>query len=396
MMNCRSCGDNTEMIFSLGKTPLANELLTSRDEAFEKHPLDIMYCASCALGQIRNYVLPEKMFVEYLYFSTVCKSVVDSAKVLVERTVKTLPTDALVIELASNDGYLLQFYKDHGFTVLGVDPALGPAEVAVKKGIPTIPEFFTHDLALTLPKADVIHANNVLAHVPDINDFVAGIAEILKPEGICMIEVPYLGDLLNKGTFDTIYHEHCYYFSFKSLDRLFSRHGLYIANVEQLPSQGGSLRVTCKKEYPDLVGIASTTFPFVEYGLENVHTLQQYADQVAYDLKNTLLRFKSQGKRIWGFGAAAKATVMMNYCGIDHTLIDAVADDAPAKIGKFIPGTQIEVRSPQDWLDAQPESTCIFSWNYATEIFKRYAETYQGDYFTPYPERIKCLPSTQE
>jgi SAM-dependent methyltransferase len=315
------------------------------------------------------------MFVEYLYYSTVSNSVVNAARTLVERVSKTLSEDALVIEIASNDGYLLQFYDGLGIQVLGIDPARGPANEAALKGIPTVQDFFSLKLAKQLPKADVIHANNVLAHVPSTNDFVAGIAEVLKPDGVCIVEVPYFGDLISKGNFDTIYHEHVFYFSFKSLAILFGRNGLHIQEVEHLESQGGSLRITASKN--------GTSCQFEEWGLEGVPTLQQQVDEIAVKLKSTLLKLKEKGKRVWGFGAAAKATVMMNYCNIDHTLIEAVADDAPAKFQKFIPGTRTEVLYPKNWLEARPDYTCIFSWNYAQEIMERFKYNYEGKFFIP-------------
>lgn len=373
-MICRSCGGETRLVLDLGEQPLANNLV-GKDEVSKCYPLNVVFCDTCHLGQLGDTVPPTEMFSKYLYYSSASPSVVNEAKVLVDKISPKLNSNSLVIEIASNDGYLLQFYKEKGIPVLGIDPS-DTADVALSKGILTHKGFFNLSLAKSLENsgtlADVIHANNVLAHVPNINDFVAGLYHILKPDGECIIEVPYFGDLLVGVFFDTVYHEHVYYFSFESLDRLFSRHSLVITNVEHIEPQGGSLRLTIKKQ--------GQKCEFKDYGLLNVCALQDYADYVATKLYGRL----SWSKDTWGYGAAAKATVMMNYAGIDNSLVTAVVDDAPAKIGKFIPGTNIEIKSSKDWLAAQPSRTCIFSWNYASELIKRYEGQYRGKYFTPY------------
>jgi len=373
-MNCRICTSPTEEIFSLGRLPLVNNLLDSPTQDYEEYPLDVMFCPSCHLGQIKEIVPPSKMFEEYVYYSSVSSPIVESAKELVSNLWWTLPHDAFVMEIGSNDGYLLQFYNDMGTRVLGIDPARGPANAAALKGIPTIQEYFTSVLAKTLPPADIIHANNVVAHIPDLHDLAEGIAIVLKPEGACVIEVHYLKSLLESCTFDTVYHEHVYYFSFRSLETLFRRHGLFIERVKLLDSQGGSLRLTLKKTGAscDIV----ENIPLVG--------IQQRIDRTAGELRAFLEKLHHDDARVWGFGAAAKATVMMNYCGITSDLIEAIADPTPAKLGKFIPGTGVEIKHPTEWLDAQPDYTCIFAWNYADVIKARYAKDYKGKFFTPY------------
>jgi hypothetical protein len=376
-MRCRSCdSENLKPVISLGKIPLVNELLSFPQENFERFPLDVVICSECSLAQLKDTVPPEAMFKEYLFYSSVMAPVVESAKNLVEKVSSEHDlSQGLVIEIASNDGYLLNFYKRKGIDILGVDPAVGPANLAAMKGIPTIQSFFTLALAKTLPKANVVHANNVLAHVPTLNDFVAGIAEVLKADGVAIIEVPYLGDLLQGCHFDTIYHEHMFYFSIKSLTQLFNRHGLNIMDVEHLPNVlGGSLRVT--------VGRGESHCEMTEYGLDEISTVQDRAIVKATDLKKILLQLKAEGKTVWGFGAAAKTTVFMNCAGIDSTLIDAVADDTPAKQGKYIPGTGVQVRSTKEWLAAKPDYTYIFVWNYAHVIAKKFCLNYKGDFFT--------------
>jgi SAM-dependent methyltransferase len=380
-MKCRSCENVTYPVLSLGQQPLANSLLSLASEPFASFPLKIVYCPSCSLAQIDESVRPDAMFREYLYYSKVQTSLVESARRLVNQTAPLLNEESLVIELASNDGYLLQFYKDKGIPVLGVDPARGPATEAERCGIPTAQDFFTLELAQKLPKADIMHANNVLAHVPDTNDFVAGIAEVLKPTGKIIVEVPYLGNLIESGTFDTVYHEHVFYFSKKSLNILFGRHGLHIENIEHIPAHGGSLRITAGKQK----GLEAF---FPDSNLLGIDTLQNRTDETARQLLAKFMELKKQGFRVWGWGAAAKATVMMNYCGIQNDLIHAVADDAPAKVGKYIPGTGCPIVTPEEWLDEQPEYTCLFSWNYARELRERYKDTYKGTLFTPYESRI--------
>jgi len=384
-MICRSCGELAEPMFTLGKLPLVNSLLSSPREPFEKYPLDMMLCSTCLLGQLRDSVSPEKMFREYLYYSAISGPTIESAKLLVRRLTEGMTDrkNALVMEIGSNDGYLLQFYREQGIQVLGVDPARGPANAAALRGIPTIQDFLTLKLSRQLPKADIIHANNVLAHVPELNDFVAALSEVLKPNGTCVVEVPYLGDLLEKCEFDTVYHEHQYYFSRRSLESLFGRHGLFVANAESLASHGGSLRLTLRKDGPHAMTITDA-IPADHSDMQKRITI------ISNNLKTVLTDLRQEGKRVWGFGAAAKATVMLNYCGIDNNLIEAVADSTPAKIGMYIPGTGIEIRHPEKWIDVQPDYTCIFAWNYAHEIKRRYAQEYLGRFFTPYalPERF--------
>jgi SAM-dependent methyltransferase len=384
-MICRSCGGSTIPLLNLGRIPLANALLNSPEEECESYPLEVRLCTDCSLGQLKDLVPPEKMFREYLYYTSSSPSSVESAKVLVEKILAESKKERLfVVEIASNDGYLLQFYKRQGIQVLGIDPARGPADDAAIRGIPTLQKFFGFELAAKLPRADIIHANNVLAHVPNLNDFVAGIAVLLAPDGICFVEVPYLGFLVERCEFDTVYHEHSYYFSLRALTVLFERYGLFIQDVEPLPVHGGSLRLRIIKR--------PCGFPMAENFMQYCGVLQSRAEHISRELRSILLDLRHTGKRIWGFGAAAKATVMMNYCNITGGLVDAIADDAPAKIGKYIPGTGIEIRHPDAWLEAQPEYTCIFAWNYADLIRKRYAKSYQGTFFTPYdlPKEVKA------
>lgn len=373
-MNCRICkAPITESVVNLGNIPLVNNLVSAPLADVKMFPLDVVFCASCNVAQLRDSVPPAEMFSEYLFYSCAMPPVVERAKKLADKVWKNRRPQ-VVIEIASNDGYLLDEYRGRGARVLGVDPARGPANVAAIKGIPTVQEFFGLALAKTLPKADVIHANNVLAHVPNPNDFVAGIAEVLKPNGICFVEVPYLKDLLIGAHFDTIYHEHLFYHSIKSLITLFRRHGLTVTHVERMPDVlGGSLRISVEK-----FGCLTSE----EDGELNFSEMQKRTDYYADSLRGTLIRLKEEGKSVWGFGAAAKTTVMLNYAGVPASCLDAVADDTLAKQGKYIPGTDVQVRSTQEWLQAQPDYTCIFTWNYANMIAHKFTPAYKGVFFS--------------
>ena len=373
-MNCRSCGSPTERVLSLGEMPLANHLLDYPSESYKKYPLDLMFCPGCKLGQLKEQVDPALMFEEYVYYSSVNEPTIDSARKIVDQMVFN-PDERnveLAIEIGSNDGYLLTRYRELGVPILGVDPARGPANVAALKGIPTVQDYFTLKLAKTLPKADVIHAHNVLAHVQDLNDFVAGIGEILKPDGVVVVEVPYLGCLVEQSAFDTIYHEHNYYFSINAVLNLFLRNGMRVTKLERIPAHGGSLRLFFLK-VPWYEGVAVADEKF-DFDLMRERIVQQ---------TNALFNFVRE-KKVWGFGAAAKATMMLNFCNIGDDLIPMIADSTPAKIGKFIPGTGQRIVSPDDWLREQPEWTCIFAWNYEEEIRSKYQGKYKGTFFTPY------------
>ena len=374
-MICRSCGTPTDnRILSLRNMPLVNRLLDSQYDTCSSHSLEVMYCDNCALGQLREIVPPMEMFSEYSFYSSVMAPIVDRAQGLVAKVIAE-HHPKFVIEVGSNDGYLLNFYRQAGISILGVDVARGPANNAALKGVPTVQELFSLAVAKTLPKADILHANNVLDHCPNVHDVVAGFAEVLKDNGTVIVEVPYLGDLISGATFDTVYHEHIFYFSIKSLVTLFENHGLTINKIESLPQVlGGSIRVFASKG-----GVGCS---WADTDLGRVSSLQSRTDVYAKELKDALVDLRSRGRSVWGFGAAAKATVFLNYAGIDQELIEAVADDTPAKQYKFIPGTGIPIRSTQDWLESQPKHTCIFTWNYAQYIAHKYAVSYKGNFFT--------------
>jgi SAM-dependent methyltransferase len=374
-VNCRSCGSPTKHVLSLGEMPLANHLLDYPSESYKKYPLDLMFCPSCKLGQLKEQVDPKLMFEEYVYYSSVSQPSVKELVRGIYLSRESYPE--LVVEIGSNDGYLLQHWIDNEWSckVFGIDPAIGPANTAALKGIPTVQDYFTRKLAKTLPKADVIHAHNVLAHAQDLNDFVAGIGEMLKPDGVCVIEVPYFGNLLEMGTFDQIYAEHNYYFSLKAALVLFDRHEMGLQKQEFVPAHGGSLRLFFDKTL-------SRDKVWMEEFLPVIDLSKRVGD-MRTDFVREIISLLPKGM-VWGFGAAAKATTMLNWCSVSSEILPCIADSTPAKIGKFIPGTGQRIVSPDDWLAEQPEWTCIFAWNYEEEIRNKYEGKYKGTFFTPY------------
>jgi SAM-dependent methyltransferase len=399
---CRNCGTpNLETVLDFGDMPLANALLTSDqlDAPEPRYPLALAFCSTCYLAQITHVVAPELLFRDYAYFSSVSDAMVEHARLLVDRVARSreLGPDSLVVEIASNDGYLLQHYVNRGIPVLGIDPARNIAEAATARGIPTLAEFFGVDVAESLRAAgrtaDVVHANNVLAHAPDIHGFLAGIATILKPAGIAVFETPYVRDLVDRLEFDTIYHEHVFYYSLSSIVELMSRHELAVVDVERLSIHGGSLRVTVAH------GGAATPTPVVtdllaeeeRIGLRSVESFRGFADRVhalGDELMATLAELKAAGQSIAAYGAAAKGAVLLNAFGIDAGTIDFVADRSPHKAGRFMPGVRIPVVSADRLAEARPDVCLLLTWNFADEILEQQAayRAAGGRFLIPVPE----------
>jgi SAM-dependent methyltransferase len=402
-VSCRGCGhQRLEGILSLGNKALANAYLKPEEllKPEPQFPLDLVFCPACSLVQITETVPPEVLFGEYLYFSSYSETAVRSAREIAERLVmnRHLHANSLVMEIASNDGYLLQFYKKAGIPVLGIEPAANIARVALQqRGIRTLSEFFGQDLALKLraqgQRADVIHANNVLAHVADLNGVVEGVRTLLKDNGIAVIEIPYVKAMIDRCEFDTIYHEHLCYFSVTSLDALFQRHSLMIQAVETLNVHGGSLRlfIANREKVSARPRVEALLQEERAWGVSTVDYYQAFArrvDALRASLMATLTKLKEEGKRLAAYGAAAKGTMLLNYCGVGPDMIDFVADANPHKQGHLMPGVHIPIVAPQMLLEAMPDYVLLLVWNLADEIMREQKDYLQrgGKFVIPVPE----------
>lgn len=398
---CRSCG-NTDLhnVLSLGRTPLANALLTGKEagETEETYPLDLVFCSACSLVQILETISPEKLFREYLYLSSFSDTMLQHAEAISTQLVKSrrLGPQSLVVEVASNDGYLLKYYKRTGVPVLGIEPALGIAQMAEEQfGIRTICDFFGAELAKRLRadgvRADVIHANNVLAHVPDLNGFVFGMSRILKDDGVILIEVPYLREMIDRCEFDTIYHEHLSYFSLTALNALFFRNGLTIQKVERLPIHGGTLRVYVgfKQDEVDS-SVTDLLAEEASWGVTDIRFYNGFGAKVELlrdELVALVRKLKGQDKRIAVYGASAKGSTLLNYCGIGRETLDYVVDRSPVKQGLYTPGTHLKIEAPEKLLEDRPDYVLLLTWNFADEILEQQSEyrAQGGSFIVPIP-----------
>jgi len=403
-IGCRFCGSILENTFcDLGVSPLANSFLSRKQlnkmEPF--YPLHVYVCGECYLVQLQEFESPESIFEDYAYFSSYSESWLQHCKNYTESVVDkfSLNPDSLVVEVASNDGYLLQYFKQKGIQVLGVEPARNVAKVAIESGIETIVGFFGESLASELAaqgkQANLIVANNVLAHVPDINSFVQGLKQILKPDGVVTLEFPHLLNLINYTQFDTIYHEHFSYLSLITSKKIFEHNGLEVFDVDELPTHGGSLRVYLKHSgnvYPaQSATVENILEKEMKAGLDTLRPYLEFTKKVNI-IKNDLLKFliskKEQNKSIVAYGAAAKGNTLLNYAGVKTEYIDCVVDKNPHKQNKFLPGSHIPVLKEEVIKEKKPDYILILPWNLREEIVQQlgYVRDWGGEFVTPIPQ----------
>lgn len=390
-MKCRFCNTPLSHTFvDLGMSPLANAYLTrgelQNSETF--YPLRAQVCEHCYLVQLPDAESPEVIFDdEYAYFSSYSESWLRHCEAYVKDMTErfTLNADSQVVEVASNDGYLLQYFVERGIPVLGIEPAASVANEAISSGIPTLKKFFGEEVARQLAeegtKADLLIGNNVLAHVPNINSFVGGLKTILRPDGVITMEFPHLLKLIENREFDTIYHEHYSYFSLQSVSRIFEHHGIPLFDVEEIPTHGGSLRIYAHHAEDTTHNVTPRVEELLDYekehGLTDLSTYTEFSTEVEA-VKREVLRFlieaKEEGKSVVGYGAAAKGNTLLNYCGIRTDLLDYVVDRNPHKQNKFLPGTHIPILAPEKIFETRPDYIVILPWNLKEEVMHQMKE----------------------
>ena len=400
---CRFCGGGLVQFVDLGMSPLCESFLAKEQlDAMEPfYPLAASVCRDCMLVQLQQYVAPEHIFTEYAYFAAFSDAWLEHARRYVEAVTARygLGPNSQVIELGSNDGYLLQYFVKKGIPVLGIDPAANVTKAAEARGVPTLVRFFgietAREVAAKGMQGDLVLGNNVLAQVPDLNSFVAGIRIVLKPAGICTIEFPHLLRTMRGNQFDQIYHEHFSYFSALTVERIAAAHGLRLFDVEQLWTHGGSLRVhlchTDNRGRPTLPSVAELIQEEREAGLDRLETYAAFAEQVRAT-KRKLLSFlidaKSRGKSIAGYGAPGKGNTLLNYCGIRTDFVDYTVDRNPYKQGRTLPGTHIPIYHPDRIRETKPDFVLILPWNLKEEIMHqlRFIRDWGGRFVVPIPE----------
>ena len=397
---CRSCGDErVRGVFSLGPAPLANTLADDEPAARSgpSYPLDFCVCEECALAQLGEAPPPVEIFADYPYLSSFSDTMVEHASELADTMIRECSLDgaAPVLEIGSNDGYLLQHFARAGIPTLGVDPAEAACQLASERGIATRREFFGEQVAEQLLEEGIrpqaIVANNVMAHVPDLNDVMAGVRRLLSRDGVFVIETPYIRDLIERLEFDTIYHEHLFYYSLTSLSALLARHGLGQIDVARVPIHGGSLRVTAR--------VGSGTSPAADrllgdeekWGVSELATYSEFSSRVderRHELRDLLHARKRHGQRIAAYGAAAKGVMLLNALDVGTDMLDFVVDRNPRKQGRWLPGSGLEIRPPEVLLEEKPDEVLVLAWNVADEVIDQQAEFRRGGgrFIVPLPE----------
>ncbi|OLC63378.1 MAG: SAM-dependent methyltransferase [Candidatus Rokubacteria bacterium 13_1_40CM_4_67_11] len=409
MAGCLFCSAPLRQTFvDLGMSPLCESYLPAEalNQVERFYPLHAYVCERCFLVQVEQYVSPEAIFTEYAYFSSFSDSWLAHAKAYVDMIVSRLGLSGTsrVIELGSNDGYLLQYFVAKGMPVLGVEPARNVAEAAVARGVPTHVAMFGRQTARELQaqglQADLLIGNNVLAQVPDVNDFVAGMKLLLKPGGVLTMEFPHLMRLMQENQFDTIYHEHFSYFSFLTAERIFAAHGLRLFDVQELRTHGGSLRIYAghaeESGTPESEDVTRLRAREASAGLNRLETYAAFTEQV-HETKRRLLEFlinvKRAGKHIAGYGAPGKGNTLLNYCGIRTDFLDYTVDRNPYKHGRFLPGTHIPIHAPEKIRQTRPDYVLILPWNLKDEIMEQvsYIREWAGQFVVPIPD-VKVYP----
>ena len=401
---CRFCSAPlTQTFVDLGLSPLANSLLAEADLGREepRFPLHAYVCGECLLVQLGEFASPQDIFEDYVYFSSFSDTWVEHARRYVEQMIERFGFDgeSSVVELASNDGYLLQWFVEHGVPVLGIEPAANVAAAAEKKGIPTLVRFFgeetANDLVGDTRRADLLIGNNVLAHVPALNDFVAGMKVLLAPGGVVTMEFPHLLRLIEETEFDTIYHEHFSYFSALTAQRIFAAHGLRLFDVEELPTHGGSLRIYAThadgESHEDTGRVDELVERERAAGLADLATYSRFRERVRgvrEGLREFLETARADGHSVAAYGAAAKGVTLLNYCGIGPDLVEYVADRSPHKQGHYLPGVRIPIHPPEHVAETKPDYLLLLAWNLKDEIIEQmsHIREWGGRFVTPLPE----------
>ena len=401
---CRFCGAPIEhTVVDLGMSPLCESYLSAAqiDQMEPCYPLHVFVCGKCFLVQLKEYVSAEHIFSDYAYFSSYSDSWLAHAKTYTEHMIDRFGfgPKSLVVELASNDGYLLQYFVAKGIPSLGIEPAANVAKVAEEKGVPTLVKFFgvasAAELAAQGKRADLLLGNNVLAQVPDLNDFVAGMKILLSPKGIITMEFPHLLRLMEENQFDTIYHEHFSYFSLYTTEKIFADHGMTLFDVEEIPTHGGSLRIFARHTEDSSKPVSSRIHELrareEAVGTNQLSSYSSFSEQVKETkrkLLDFLIRAKREGKRIVGYGAPGKGNTLLNYCAIRTDFLDFTVDRNPHKQGKFLPGTHIPIFHPDRIREARPDYLFILPWNLKDEIMKQNAfiREWGGRFLVPIPE----------